>query len=304
MLPTIPSLRAASSPIGSVLLCLAASMFASQAHGAPSSWPAHVSTGQNWVNIISPANNAYNTPASIALDSNSVLHATVQCGSFTAQLLLQSYEGIITADVLTALTGSSSPFADQWHDAIDPAQKHPNNPNNGVSLQTLDHLLASPTGRTLRSNNMTLLAVGDILAAKYSTLGATGHVMTVSSITAPTFDQALTLTGTRVIPGVSSVKRWTLQVLDASSSVHGSSDSRYQKDSSEEDGNDHGIGSGTIYLYEDATVGSSTRGQLVGWTWSTASSYTYQFTQAGAVDNNGKTTYRPMVIGRFSGGGL
>ncbi|MEN9864665.1 MAG: hypothetical protein RL748_255 [Pseudomonadota bacterium] len=304
MLPSIVSLRTASTPICSALLCLAASVFASQAHGATLSWPGHVSTGQNWVNTISPANNAYSTPASITLDSNSVLHATAQCGSFTAQLLLQSYEGIITADVLTALTGSNSPSAQEWHDAIDPAQSHPDNPSNGVSLQALDQALASPTGRTLRSNNTTLLAVGDILAAKYSTSSATGHVMTVSSITAPAADQALTLSGTRVIPGVTSVKRWTVQVLDSSSSVHGSSDSRYQKDSGEDDGNDHGIGSGTIYLYEDATVGSSTRGQLVGWTWSTASSYTYQFTQTAALDNNGKTTYRPMVIGRFSGAGL
>lgn len=276
-----------------------------QAQGALTlTWPGHVDVATDWLADIEPETNSYDSPASISYDVNNVLHATAECGSFTAQLVYQSYENIITTTVLSALTGSTSPGAQQWHDAIDPGQSHPNNPTDDISLLPFDDALSSPTGRTMRSSGSTLLAVGDILASKYTLGSSTGHVMTVKSFTAPPVDQSLTLTGTRVIPDVTNVKRWTVVVFDSTSSVHGSSDSRYQNDSSESDGNDHGIGEGTIYLYEDATTGSSTLGQLVGWTWSTASSYTYQFTNTSGVDNNGKTTYRRMVIGRFSGGDL
>lgn len=267
-------------------------------------WPGHVGTGDGWVSAILPANNFYDSPPSIPYDANGVLHATAECASFTTQLLLQSYDGIITTDVLTALVGSASPFAHQYHDAIDPTQNHPNNPTNGVSLLPLDSARSTPTGRTLRNGTTTYLAVGDILASKYTNGSSTGHVMTVEFISPPPANQSLTLSDTHVIPGVTNVKRWTVTVLDSTSSVHGSSDTRSGKDATETDGNDHGIGRGTIYLYEDATTGSATLGQLVGWTWSTGSAYTYQFTNASGVDDKGKTTYRPMVIGRFSGGGL
>lgn len=265
-------------------------------------WPGHVNTGLNWVNHIVPANNFYGSSPVINWDENKVLHATSECGSFTTQLLLQSYENVITADVLTALAGSNSPSAAQWHDAIDPARIHANASSNGVFLHTLDHAYANPTGRTLRHAGTGLLAVGDILAAKYVSGSATGHVMTVYSITQP--GVAVSLSGTSSIPGVTMVRRWTVQVLDSTSSVHGSLDTRYQKDRSEPDGHDHGLGLASIYLYEDASAGSASFGQLVGWTWSTASAYTFQFRNMAGIDNNGKTTYRPMVIGRFGGTGL
>ena len=112
------------------------------------------------------------------------------------------------------------------------------------------------------------------------------------------------MAGTRVIPDVSFVKRWLVTVVDSTSSVHGSSDSRYGRDPQEDDGHDNGIGKGRIYLYEDATPNSPTLGKLVGWTWSTGGSYSFQFSDQAGQDDKGKTTYRPMVIGRMTGGGL
>lgn len=274
------------------------------AQAANMTWPGHVTLGTTWLNQILPANNRYGSPPHIGYDQANVLHATAECGSYTAQLILQAYENTITPAVLQALTGSISPTAEQWHDAIDPSQNHPNNPSAGISLVALDHTLNISTGRTLRHEGIGLLAVGDILAAKYSNGNANGHVMTIQSVTPPTANQMIVLSGTRVIPGVSHVKRWIVNVLDATASVHGSSDSRYQQDSDEEDGHDHGIGRGIIYLYEDATQGSGTLGQLLGWTWSSNSAYTYQFTAPEALDNKGKSTYRPMQIGRFIGAGL
>jgi len=216
----------------------------------------------------------------------------VKCGSFTALLLCNAYPNVVTATVLDTIIGSPTPDSAQWYDAIMLPGPHP--VSNGISIVPMDGAAATPTGRT-----MSYLAQGDILASKYNLDGITGHMMTVGTITVPT--QTMTLTGTRVIPGVTSVKRWLVKVYDGTSSVHGTSDSRYGKDPTETNGNDQGIGEGSIYLYEDATTGSATLGRLVGWTWSTASSYTYQFTNLLGVDGSGKTTYRPMVIGRLAG---
>lgn len=263
-------------------------------------WPGHTQTADTWIGQVSPANNSYGSPTSIYYDQNQVLHATAVCGSFTTQLILQSYQGIVSSSTLKTMTGSTSPNAAQWHDGILKA----NNLVNGVLLHTLDSDLNNNDGRTLRHGNNTLLAAGDILAAKYDGNGFSGHVMTVHSFVAPDPQESLELTGTHVIPGVTFVKRWLVTVVDSSSSVHGVTDSRYGRDPQEDDGHDHGIGKGSIYLYEDATPNSPTLGKLVGWTWSTASSYTFQFSNQAGVDNKGKTTYRPMVIGRMTGGGL
>lgn len=261
-------------------------------------WGDHVTKAQQYVNDILPANNNYGSPAKLEYDSNSVLYATVECGSFTSMLMRNTYS-TVTTTVLQDLTGSVSPDASQWYDGIKPISgTRPS--SSGISLIPLDNAAASPTGRT-----MSYLAVGDILAAKYTLGDSSGHVMTVGAITAPPANEQRSLTGTKVIPNVTYVKRWLVKIYDSTSSVHGKSadypDSRYGKEPTASDKNDRGIGSGYLYLYEDATANSATLGQLVGWSWSTQSANTFQFTDTTAVDDADKTTYRPMVIGRFSG---
>jgi hypothetical protein len=269
-------------------------------------WPGHLDVAAQWVTDIHPINNHYGSPADVHY-SGGTLFARTKCGSFATQLMTQSYPGIITTHLLSTLTGSTSPDAFQWYNAIDPAQSHPAGAG-GVSLVPLDAGIAHPTGRTMRSAGAPLFQAGDILAAKYPLGNITGHVMIVASVNPPPAGQTITLSGTHAIPGVSLVKRWGVRVYDSTSTVHGdvsgSTDTRYHDDSSEADHNDHGFGAGDIYLYEDASPGSSAPGALVGWTWSTGSAYTYQFTNPSAHDGSGKTTYRPMIIGRFSGGGL
>jgi hypothetical protein len=299
--------RAAAAALSAILLsgCVLATeepeRIASVDEAITRTWPGHLNVAAQWVTDIQPANNFYGSPADVHY-SGGTLHARTKCGSFASQLMVQSYPGVITTQVLSTLTGSTSPDAFQWYNAIDPAQSHPAS-TGGVSLLPLDAGLAHPTGRTLRGVAGPLLHAGDILAAKYPLGNITGHVMVIGSVTAPPAGQTLTLSGTHVIPGVSLVRQWAVRVYDSTSTVHGnasgSTDTRYHDDSGEADHNDHGLGAGDIYLYEDASSGA-----LVGWTWSTGSAYTYQFTNPNAHDGNGKTTYRPMVVGRFSGGGL
>lgn len=267
-------------------------------------WPAHVDTALHWIKSVQPVNNHYGDPASIQSTSG-VLYATSKCGSFVNQLLLQTYSGVITPSVLMDLTGSTSPDASQWYAAIDPAVTHWRSPSSGISVIPVDASLAGPTGRKLRSGTITTLRTGDILAARYALGSVTGHAMVVAAISAPPSDQKLLLVGQKAIPGISYVKRWTIRVVDSTTSVHDSSststDTRYQRDPLEADHHDHGIGAGDIFLYEDSSAASPTFGRLVGWSWSTSSSSTFQFSDPNAVDANGKSTYRPMVVGRLSG---
>lgn len=282
-------------------------------------WPGHVAVAESYVSHIASANlythNLYGSPASITFDTNNeIADAKTECASFTTLLLTNTYPSTLTTSLLKTLTGVAAnnpgPYAENYYDGIDPAL-HPNgNTSGSVSLLPIDSNLATKTGRTLRdANNDALLQVGDLLASRYALGSITGHMMTVGSLlhvpvrnlANPALDEKMTLSTQKSIPGVTSVRRWHVKIYDSTSTVHNTSDSRYNKDSSEADGNndDSGIGSGEIYLYENADGGASD-GQLVGWTWSTSSAYTYEFTDAAKVDGSGKTLYRRMVIGRLS----
>lgn len=282
-------------------------------------WPGHVGVANSWVSHIASANlythNIYGSPASISFDVNGdIADAKTECASFTTLLLTNTYPEHLSTSLLKTLTGVASgdpgPYAENYYNGIDPAL-HPNgNTSGSVSLIPLDDSLATKTGRTLRdANSGSLLQAGDILASRYTQGSITGHVMTVGTIDHvpvrdlqnPALDEKMTLSTQKAIPGVTYVRRWLVTVYDSTSSIHNTTDSRYNKDSTEGDGNndDSGIGSGQIYLYENADGGSAD-GQLVGWTWSTASGYTYEFTDSTKVDGSGKTLYRRMMIGRLS----
>jgi hypothetical protein len=243
------------------------------------------------INQDDQVNNDYGWNASIEYVGG-VLHATTECGSFTALLFENAYPGVVTPAVISALTGATLPDAAGWYGGIAPATAR--GAFQGISLGPLDAAEVTPTGRTLSD-----LRVGDILAAQYVIGSQTGHVMTVGAFTPPAGTVTLPADA---IPGVSKAARWLVEVYDSTDSIHGSvtgsTDSRYHNDALNRDGNNHGIGSGYIDLYADATAGSETAGQLVGWTWSTASGSIYQMTDPSA------SLYRPMVIGRMSGGAL
>ncbi len=269
------------------------------AEAALAAWPGpHLAQAHLYVEQINDGdqlNNHYGSPASIAYVSG-VLHATTICSTFMTLLMENAYPRVVTPAVIAALTGTSDPDASQWYGGIDPTVAHGS--LDGISLVPLDLAATPPTGRTMQdSKARPYLKVGDILAAEYD---GTGHVATVASIASPS--GPLTLSGTHVIPAVAQVTQWLVEVYDSTDTIHGSvpgsTDSRYDNDPLTSDGNDHGIGSGYFYLYEDATEGSSTHGQLVGWTWSTISATTYQLTSPSAAN------YRPMVIGRMTGAGL
>ena len=273
------SFKAFSVP--SAILALGIFIAAAPAHAA---WPAdHIDQAQWWVDTVAADNNAYGAPPAIWWLGRAQ-HALTKCGSFTALLLKEAYPGVITDDVLKALTtpSSSSPYADQWYQAID----------------TQAHDDVSGIGFVKRSTVANIHA-GDVLASEYAVNGDTGHVMTVGSIT-------LTNTGVpppHVIPGVALVNKYRVQVYDSTKSPHGSyasnpyPDSRYM---TQQSGfilvDDQGLGSGTIVIYENTANGA-----LVAWAWNVSpGTGSFYYSVPGGVGYE----YRPLVAGYLSGPGL
>jgi hypothetical protein len=266
--------------VGAVLVTAAAS----PVHAA---WPAdHLSQAQAWVNVIKADNNFYGDNPDIWW-VGSDLYAQTKCGSFTALLLKAAYP-VVTDDVLDALTTSSSPFAAEWHDAIE-AEAYDSDSGIGFTLR----------------DDVSAIQAGDILAAEYAEGSAdTGHVMTVASITLVSSNVAPPYT----ITGVPLVNRYRVTVYDSTKSAHGSyasnpyPDTRYLKQwdtATSKWINDQGIGSGTIVIYEDPATGD-----LVAWAWN-VSTTTADFYYSSVAPPAGSTKkQRPMVAGYLSGPGL
>lgn len=239
-----------------------------------------IATAQSYVATIAPGNNDYGTPPSLAPDVNGDLHALTKCGSFTALLFMNSYPALITPTVLEDLIGSSSPFANQWYQAID--------------LQYSDG--ASGLFFTQRAT-VDQIQAGDILAALYdsdeSTSEDTGHVMTVGGIV----KTGTAITPPFAIPGSAKVDRYRVQVYDSTKSVHGGydsnpyPDSRYKKEGGVDD---RGLGTGSINLYADATSHA-----IVAWAWN-VSTTTTSFYYSVPKPLNSARKYRPLVAGYLS----
>lgn len=271
-----------------VLVALATIAASSAASAA---WPTdHLNQAFDWNDpLIEMGNNAYGTPASIWVDGSGKVHAVAKCGSFTALLLKASYPAI-TDDVLIALTGSSSPYADEWYEAIlSEASDTTRTGASGIAFH--------------KRTSVADIEAGDILASSYVTVDDTGHVMTVRSITLKTANT--TLPSGKTITGVGSVNKYEVAIYDATKSPHGAyasnpaPDTRYRLVGSPIQvwGSDDGVGSGTIVIYEEVSTG-----RLVAWAWnvsSTTSSYYY-----AVAPNAGTWEYRPMVAGFLDGPGL
>jgi len=248
-------------------------------------WPDHVNLAYDWIfdPYIDINFNSYASNPDIWTDSDGKLHAVTKCGSFTALLLKNAYPGVVTDTELTALTGSNSPYADQWYDAIDDEDS---DATSGIAFH--------------KRSSAATIAAGDILASAYTVSGDTGHVMTVKSITLAA--AGTSLPSGKSVPDVDSVNRYQVEVYDSTKDPHGAyashpvADTRYKRFDANNNPvyvTDQGIGSGAIAIYEDADTG-----RIVAWAWNlspTTTSFYYAVTP-----NGGGSSYRPMVAGYLS----
>lgn len=217
---------------------------------APGEAPAHIRWAEDLIDNVAPEYNAYATSPSyitwegvggaIRYENRTV------CATFLTCLLKQAY-GLTTTDMKTWL-GSTSPSSQIYHDAIVA--------ENGFA-------------RVLR---MEEVLPGDVLAIRYDEDGSvTGHIAIVASAPAPRL-------ATR--PLIAGTTQFEVTVLDSSSSVHGSNDSRIEADGTL----DTGAGRGVMRLYADAD------GTVIGYTWSTSTGSVFY----------GLDSTRHLVVGRLN----
>jgi len=197
----------------------------------PLAMPLHVKMARDLVQHITPENNLYATPTVLSwagLDGATIYRNTSVCSTLITKLTQRAYR--FTNANFTAWTGETSPEAEDYYDA---AQA-----NVGFK----------------RVLNIANLRVGDLFIAKYLVpeTTATGHVAMVNELPR--------LTGVN-----STTRTYSMQIIDSSSSYHGSADTRNVIDPGTGE-TDDGIGMGTMRVITDNS------GLLIKYSWSTLSS--------------------------------
>ncbi len=165
----------------------------------------HLDVVDEMVADISPLNNEYGSPSSISY-TGGVVTVFAECGGFVAQLLQLTYD-VLDDPLMSGLfdddPGDSKPWASpdstHFYRAI-------------VTQRTA--LGALGRYQVMRRHTVAEIAAGDILAAEYADAGATGHTMLVREVRGAPLEVAST------IPGRTRLLRYSVQVIDASATVH------------------------------------------------------------------------------------
>lgn len=199
---------------------------------------------------VAEANNIYSTLNSgdivtwSGINGAKVYYCKTDCSGLIKNLFKQTYG--YTDAYFKNWTGLSNPYAVTFYNEI----------------KAKDHFSQISTVNSI--------VRGDIIAIKYPVTNTnTGHIMLVAS--APALRTA-------TAPLVSNTKQYEVTVLDASSTGHGNSDTRYISTGLFNDG----IGRGILRLYVN------TNGTIAGYTWSTYSNSEYFV-----------SSVRPLIVGRL-----
>ncbi|MBC8108992.1 MAG: hypothetical protein H7Z14_20570 [Anaerolineae bacterium] len=189
--------------------------------------PLHVKMARDLVQHVIPQNNLYDTPSILqwaGVDGQTVYKNTSVCSTLITKLTMRAYG--FTSSNFTQWTGETSPEAEDYYDAAIT--------NNGFK----------------RVMNIANLRVGDLFIAKYLDPEATvtGHVTMVNQLP-------------RFVSMTSTTRTYSMEVIDSSSSYHGSADTRNVIDPGTGE-TDTGIGIGTMRMITD------TNGLLIKYSWS------------------------------------
>ncbi|WP_199789420.1 hypothetical protein [Sorangium cellulosum] len=233
------------------IACLVLSGLAWIAPRGAAAQPApHLEWAEDLVFNLAPDNNEYNSSPSLitwaGVSGARRYTNRTQCATFLTELLKRSY-GFTTSSLYDWL-GSTSPSAAVYHDAI-------------VAEDGFE-----------RITSLTHARAGDILTILYpASESSTGHVAILRQ--APRRRSA-------AMPLVPGTVQFEVSVVDSTSSLHGTSDSRMSSGGRWATG----AGFGVMRLYTSVTGGSP----IVGYTWSTATTTVYY-----------PAALRPVAIGRL-----
>lgn len=221
----------------------------------------HLDLAEQLIATILPATNSYGEPAQITWEgTNGLDHSTNR--SKCATLVTQLFERAYNPDYV-AWFGCTSPHAASYHDAIEV--------EDGFTLIESIHDLRPGDIIAIQYNDA---GCTNLTCGTFSSCTSTGHVAIVADLPSPRTASA------PLVPGTT---QYSLEIIDTSTSYHGTGDTRYQSDVGGT--NDQGVGQGTMRLYVNPKDSS-----IVGHTWSTSS--------GSAFYGNAK---RDVVIGRYTG---
>ena len=208
MLFSRPLFRVCASFIISLMLAAAAAPALAN--------PVHVTEAETLLADLSVSKqNVYGSSPSYIKWNGRASQARTVCGAFITNLLMHSYSW--TTNTLTQWLGTTSPYADTYHDAI------------------LAHNNFTPI------INIQNVQPGDIIAIKYNDSSVTGHTMMVDSLAKAERAQS---------PLVAGTTQYALTVIDSSSGHHGAADTRVTAPSTTH----NGIGKGDIRVYVNASL--------------------------------------------------
>lgn len=221
----------------------------------------HLELAEMLIATVLASTNSYGDPTQITWEGQNGLNYSTN-RSKCATLVTQLFEKAYNPDYV-AWFGCTSPHAASYHDAIEVEDGftligsiHDVKPGDIIAIQYID------AGCT------------NLTCGTFSTCTTTGHVAMVAD-----FPKARTASA----PLVTGTTQYSIEIIDTTTSYHGTADTRYKAESG--GGHDQGVGQGTMRVYVNPKSSA-----IVGHSWSTSSGSAYY--------SNAK---RDVVIGRYAG---
>ena len=239
--------RTAAGAVAALVIALISSIGLSPTVSAAA--PSHLDWALDVALNVTPDNNEYASSSTYVtwpgVKGSKAYSNRSDCSAFVRRVLNQAYR--LSSKETRRWMGDSTPNAALYHDTI------------------------VAENRFTRILNVTDIAAGDLLAAKYLSPSSTasGHTM---------FAAGPAVERTASSPVIADTTQYELQIVDSARSGHGPNDTRRNSNQSWEDG----VGVGVMRIYADAD------GAIVGYTWSTWSNSVF----------HGAST-RPIAVGRL-----
>ncbi len=203
--------------------------------------PEHLIWAQLLVETTPAAANEYGEPSAVSWKGDNGKRTSsnnTKCGSLVSQVLRRAYE-----PEMKSWAGCNSPNAKTYHDLIEDEK--------GFDLISF----------------IDDVEPGDVMAIEYLDAGCKNHGCgTVEGCVASghtALVAAKPVHHAPTAPLVPGTLQYSVEIIDSSSSYHGTADTRYQSEADKS--HDRGVGRGTMRLYVDAEDPDH---PVVGYTWS------------------------------------
>ncbi len=224
--------------------------------------PEHLIWAQLLVETTPASANEYGEPSKVSWKGDNGKRTSsnnTKCGSLVSQVIRRAYD-----PEMESWAGCNSPNAKTYHDLIEDER--------GFDLISF----------------IDDIKPGDVMAIEYFDMGCKNHGCgTVDGCVASGHTALVAAKPVRhapTAPLVPGTLQYSVEVIDSSSSFHGTADTRYRSEADKS--HDRGVGRGTMRLYVDAKDPDH---PVVGYTWSLDADSEYK-----------SSPERDLLIGRYA----